>query len=120
MAFIRFRLGIPNLEIEEKYVTVLFNFGKELDNISRIYNKEKTEPVVQRNVPPISGKLTNQNGLRQFCQPWGSTNQHYLPSRVHEFIKKMSPLMLTEYLLHTVVLYVLHMCFITRVGSAFD
>lgn len=44
------------MEIDEKYLTVLRNFGKELENISRVYNKEKIDPVMQRNVPPISGR----------------------------------------------------------------
>ncbi|XP_039248303.2 dynein axonemal heavy chain 5-like isoform X1 [Styela clava] len=64
------RLEIPNMNIDEKYHTVLVNYGKEMENISKIYNKEKVDPVVQRNMPPIAGKIMWARQLfRRIQQP---------------------------------------------------
>ncbi|KAF4103547.1 dynein axonemal heavy chain 5 isoform X1 [Onychostoma macrolepis] len=51
------RLGIPDLGISEKYQKILQNFGKDIEMISRIYTKQKTDPPIGPDLPPIAGKI---------------------------------------------------------------
>ncbi|XP_041488031.1 dynein heavy chain 5, axonemal [Microtus oregoni] len=51
------RLNIPNLGIEEKYQVIFQNFGTEIDLISKLYTKQKYDPPLARNQPPIAGKI---------------------------------------------------------------
>ncbi|XP_077982678.1 dynein axonemal heavy chain 5-like [Glandiceps talaboti] len=51
------RLNIGNLGIEEKYAIILQKYGKEIDNTSRNYQKNKNDPPVARDLPPIAGKI---------------------------------------------------------------
>uniref|UniRef100_A0A1I8ID59 Dynein heavy chain 5, axonemal n=1 Tax=Macrostomum lignano TaxID=282301 RepID=A0A1I8ID59_9PLAT len=51
------RLRIPRLGIEEKYQKILVFYGKELDSAVRIYNKNKDDPPIARDLPPIGGKI---------------------------------------------------------------
>jgi dynein heavy chain len=48
-------LGIPNLGIVEKYQRIVAHYSRELDNVLRIYQKNKTDPPISRDLPPISG-----------------------------------------------------------------
>ncbi|RXN22872.1 dynein heavy chain axonemal [Labeo rohita] len=51
------RLGIPDLGISEKYQSILQNFGRDIEMISRIYTKQKTDPPIAPDLPPIAGKI---------------------------------------------------------------
>ncbi|KAI7806102.1 putative dynein heavy chain 5 [Triplophysa rosa] len=51
------RLGIPDLGISEKYHQILLNFGRDIEMISRMYNKEKADPPIGRYLPPIAGRI---------------------------------------------------------------
>ncbi|KAI5105653.1 dynein heavy chain 5, axonemal isoform X1, partial [Silurus meridionalis] len=51
------RLGIPDLGISETYQKVLHNYGRDIEMISRIYSKQKTDPPIARGLPPIAGKI---------------------------------------------------------------
>ncbi|XP_076818600.1 dynein axonemal heavy chain 5-like isoform X2 [Clavelina lepadiformis] len=51
------RLDIPDLNIEEKYQNILSNYGRDVDAISRIYTKQRNEPSIPRDTPPIAGKI---------------------------------------------------------------
>ncbi|XP_077866685.1 dynein axonemal heavy chain 5-like [Saccoglossus kowalevskii] len=51
------RLNIPNLGIEEKYSIILQKYGREIENTSRSYQKNKNDPPVARDLPPIAGKI---------------------------------------------------------------
>uniref|UniRef100_A0A3B3QAQ7 Dynein axonemal heavy chain 5 n=1 Tax=Paramormyrops kingsleyae TaxID=1676925 RepID=A0A3B3QAQ7_9TELE len=52
-----FELGIPGLGIDEKYQKILQNYGRDIEMVSRIYNKQKNEPPIGRDLPPIAGRV---------------------------------------------------------------
>ena len=44
------------LETKEKYSLILASYAKDLDSVRKTYQKQKSDPVVPRNLPPIAGK----------------------------------------------------------------
>lgn len=50
------RLNLPNLGIQEKYQRILLHYSKDIDNVSRLYQKYKNDPPVARDLPPIAGQ----------------------------------------------------------------
>ena len=50
-------IGRGALDFSDKYARVLLNFSRELEQLKRFYQKQKTEPAVARNVPPVAGKV---------------------------------------------------------------
>uniref|UniRef100_A0A7N6BK52 AAA+ ATPase domain-containing protein n=1 Tax=Anabas testudineus TaxID=64144 RepID=A0A7N6BK52_ANATE len=51
------RLGIPDLGIDEKYQRILQNYGRDIEMVSRIYMKQKLDPPVGRDLPPVAGRI---------------------------------------------------------------
>ncbi|XP_023932721.1 dynein heavy chain 5, axonemal [Lingula anatina] len=51
------RIKGANLDMNEKYMKVLMNYGRDLENVRKTYQKFKNEPPVPRNLPPVSGKI---------------------------------------------------------------
>uniref|UniRef100_A0A8C1CTU1 Dynein, axonemal, heavy chain 5 n=1 Tax=Cyprinus carpio carpio TaxID=630221 RepID=A0A8C1CTU1_CYPCA len=51
------RLGISDLGISEKYQKILQNFGRDIEMVYRIYTKQKTDPPIAPDLPPIAGKI---------------------------------------------------------------
>lgn len=51
------RLGISDLGIDEKYQRILQNYGHDIEMVSRIYMKQKLDPPVGRNLPPVAGRI---------------------------------------------------------------
>ncbi|CAM4590230.1 unnamed protein product [Lepidochelys kempii] len=51
------RLEIPNLGIDEKYQKILQNYGHDIEMVSKLYTKQKNDPPLARNLPPIAGKI---------------------------------------------------------------
>ncbi|XP_065102327.2 dynein axonemal heavy chain 5 [Paramisgurnus dabryanus] len=51
------RLRIPDLGISEKYQKILLNYGRDIEMVSRMYTKEKADPPIGRDLPPIAGKI---------------------------------------------------------------
>lgn len=51
------RLGLPNLDIEEKYEKIFFHFGRDVEATQKLYQKHKADPPVGRDLPPIAGKI---------------------------------------------------------------
>ena len=51
------RLNIPNLGIDDKYQRILENYGADIDMISKLYTKQKNDPPLARDQPPIAGKI---------------------------------------------------------------
>ncbi|KAG5271166.1 hypothetical protein AALO_G00176670, partial [Alosa alosa] len=49
------RLGIPDLGISEKYQRLLQNFGRDIEMVSRIYMRQKLDPPMGRDLPPVAG-----------------------------------------------------------------
>ena len=50
-------LNLPNMGIQDKYLRILNHYAKDIDYVSRTYQKNKTDPPVARDLPPIAGKL---------------------------------------------------------------
>uniref|UniRef100_A0A8C7CXQ0 Dynein axonemal heavy chain 5 n=1 Tax=Oncorhynchus kisutch TaxID=8019 RepID=A0A8C7CXQ0_ONCKI len=51
------RLGIPDLGINEKYQRILQNYGRDIEMVSRNYTKQKMDPPIGRDLPPVAGKI---------------------------------------------------------------
>ena len=48
-------LNLPNLGIQEKYQRILSHYARDIDYVSKIYQKNKADPPVARDLPPIAG-----------------------------------------------------------------
>ena len=48
-------LNLPNLGIQEKYQRILSHYARDIEMVSKIYQKNKTEPPIARDLPPIAG-----------------------------------------------------------------
>ncbi|KAF4087596.1 hypothetical protein AMELA_G00072460 [Ameiurus melas] len=71
------RLFIPDLGIDEKYQRVLQNYGRDIEMVSRIYNKQKMDPPISRGLPPIAGKILWARQLyRRIQEPMELFQQH--------------------------------------------
>ncbi|XP_054841808.1 dynein axonemal heavy chain 5 [Eublepharis macularius] len=71
------RLGIPNLGISEKYQLILQNYGHDIEMVSKLYSKQKTDPPMARNLPPISGKILWARQLfHRIQEPMSLFQQH--------------------------------------------
>ena len=54
-------LNLPNMGIQDKYLRILNHYAKDIDYVSRTYQKNKTDPPVARDLPPIAGKVLKWN-----------------------------------------------------------
>nr|XP_035941036.1 dynein heavy chain 5, axonemal-like [Halichoerus grypus] len=71
------RLNIPNLGIDDKYRRVLENYGADIDMISKLYTKQKCDPPLARDQPPIAGKILWARQLfHRIQQPMQLFQQH--------------------------------------------
>ena len=52
------RIGGNNLNLNDKYLRVLSNFGRDLESVRKLYQKHKDDPPVPRNFPPVAGKIS--------------------------------------------------------------
>jgi dynein heavy chain len=50
---------IPLTKLDEKYDRVLKYCEREVDHIYRLFRKQKEDPPLSRNFPPIAGKRKN-------------------------------------------------------------
>jgi dynein heavy chain len=51
------RLNLPDLGLSEKYVRLLAHFSRDIDAVSRIYQKGKEDPSIGRDLPPMAGRI---------------------------------------------------------------
>ena len=53
------RLGLECLKeaIAEKYHKILLQFGRDIENIQKTYQRLRHEPPIARDLPPIAGKI---------------------------------------------------------------
>ncbi|XP_064611990.1 dynein axonemal heavy chain 5-like isoform X2 [Liolophura sinensis] len=71
------RLNLPNLGIQEKYQRILLHYSKDIDNVSRLYQKYKNDPPVARDLPPIAGKISWSRQLfRRIQEPMEVFQSH--------------------------------------------
>ena len=59
------KLKLPDLGISEKYQRILSHYSRDIEMVSKIYQKNKNEPPVARDLPPIAGKHPNK-----LYKPW--------------------------------------------------
>lgn len=50
-------IGGAQLDLTEKYIRVMLGYGRDLEQIRKVYQKHKAEPMVPRNLPPIAGRI---------------------------------------------------------------
>uniref|UniRef100_A0A8C4MPB6 Dynein axonemal heavy chain 5 n=1 Tax=Equus asinus asinus TaxID=83772 RepID=A0A8C4MPB6_EQUAS len=71
------KLNIPNLGIDDKYRRVLENYGADIDMIAKLYTKQKCDPPLARDQPPIAGKILWARQLfHRIQQPMQLFQQH--------------------------------------------
>ncbi|XP_019501740.1 PREDICTED: dynein heavy chain 5, axonemal [Hipposideros armiger] len=71
------RLNIPNLGTDDKYRRILENYGADIDMISKLYTKQKCDPPLARDQPPIAGKILWARQLfHRVQQPMQRFQQH--------------------------------------------
>lgn len=71
------RLQIPNIDIDEKYQKILQNYGRHIETVCKIYTKQKHDPPLARNLPPIAGKILWARHLfHRIQEPMKSFQQH--------------------------------------------
>uniref|UniRef100_A0A8D2AUY0 Dynein axonemal heavy chain 5 n=1 Tax=Sciurus vulgaris TaxID=55149 RepID=A0A8D2AUY0_SCIVU len=71
------RLNIPNLGIDDKYRLILESYGADIDMISKLYTKQKYDPPLARDQPPIAGKILWARHLfHRIQQPMQLFQQH--------------------------------------------
>uniref|UniRef100_A0A8D0U4X3 AAA+ ATPase domain-containing protein n=1 Tax=Sus scrofa TaxID=9823 RepID=A0A8D0U4X3_PIG len=71
------RLNIPNLGIDDKYRRILENYGADIDMISKLYTKQRSDPPLARDQPPIAGKILWARQLfHRIQQPMQLFQQH--------------------------------------------
>ena len=51
------RLGIPALGVDEKYLLILQNFGHDIEMISSTFERQKQDPPLGRDMPPVAGRI---------------------------------------------------------------
>ncbi|XP_046898543.1 dynein axonemal heavy chain 5 isoform X2 [Hypomesus transpacificus] len=71
------RLDIPDLGVEERYQSILQSYGRDIEMVSRIYTRQKTEPPVGRDLPPVAGRILWARQLyRRIQEPMELFQQH--------------------------------------------
>ncbi|XP_027535095.1 dynein heavy chain 5, axonemal-like isoform X3 [Neopelma chrysocephalum] len=51
------QIGENNIDLNEKYTIVLQQYSQDLEFIQELYQKEKENPPIPRNIPPVTGKI---------------------------------------------------------------
>lgn len=77
LPFFSIRLNIPNLGIDDKYRLILEKYGADIDMISKLYTKQKYDPPLARDQPPIAGRILWARQLfHRIEQPMKLFQQH--------------------------------------------
>ncbi|XP_039610081.1 dynein heavy chain 5, axonemal-like [Polypterus senegalus] len=51
------RVSGDQLDLHEKYLRVLHRYGRDLEIVRKLYQKQKDNPPSHRNIPPVAGKI---------------------------------------------------------------
>ncbi|XP_042662867.1 dynein axonemal heavy chain 5 isoform X2 [Tyto alba] len=71
------RLQIPSLGIGEKYQKIIQNYGRDIETVCKIYTRQKQDPPLARNLPPIAGRILWARHLfHRIQEPMESFQQH--------------------------------------------
>ena len=49
-------LNLSKLDTSEQYHRILMHYTKDIEIVSRLYQKHKTDPPVARDQPPVAGE----------------------------------------------------------------
>lgn len=70
-------LNLPNMGIQEKYQRILVYYSRDVEMVSRNYQKNKSDPPVARDLPPVAGKIAWSRQLfRRIQEPMEIFQQH--------------------------------------------
>lgn len=50
------QIGENNIDLNEKYIIVVQQYSQDLEFIQKLYQKEKENPPIPRNIPPVRMK----------------------------------------------------------------
>ncbi len=79
-------------DLDSKLSLIFQNYGLELDKVQQIYEKQKHDPPISRNLPPVSGNITwSRHLLKRIEEPMKQfeANQNVLAGRDAKRIIKM-------------------------------
>ncbi|XP_036361906.1 dynein heavy chain 5, axonemal-like [Octopus sinensis] len=48
---------INKLDLNERFFTLLRNYGKDLETIRKLYQKQRADPEIPNNIPPTAGRI---------------------------------------------------------------
>lgn len=51
-------LKLPDLPLNEQYISLLTLYGRDLVRVASIFNNMKADPPVERNLPPVAGHIS--------------------------------------------------------------
>ncbi len=51
-------LNLPNLGVQEKYQRILNHYARDIEMVSKLYQKNKADPPIARDLPPVAGSYT--------------------------------------------------------------
>ena len=64
-------------DLESKYTVIFQNYGLDLDEVQRLYEKQKLSPPLLRNAPPVTGNmLWSKQLLRRIDEPMRRFKAH--------------------------------------------
>ncbi|XP_059507513.1 dynein axonemal heavy chain 5-like [Stegostoma tigrinum] len=102
------KLGIPYLGIDKQFQKLLHSYRKDIDLVSLIYTKQKADPPMPHDFPPIAGKIIwarqlfrrIQEPMLLFEQRTGVLQTDDAKRIIHRYNKLASVLMEYEVLYH--------------------
>jgi len=91
------KLDLPHVTMHDKYIRLLAQYSKDIDFVSRVYQKSRLEPPIARDLPPTTGKiLWSRQLFRRIEQPMSV----FEANRTILQYPEVSELNLTNYVIH--------------------
>ncbi|EMP33916.1 Dynein heavy chain 8, axonemal [Chelonia mydas] len=60
-------IGKDHIDLTEKYIIILQRYSRDLDLVRKLYQKQKENPPMPRNVPPVRMKLRREKKMFTLC-----------------------------------------------------
>lgn len=51
------KLNLPNVSMHDKYQHLLSQYSRDIDFVSRVYQKSRLDPPIARDLPPTTGRI---------------------------------------------------------------
>jgi dynein heavy chain len=75
-------------ELDNKYTVIFHNYGLQLEQIQKVYEKRKKNPPMVRNAPPVAGNLLwGRQLIRRVMEPMGKFQQIPIIKTAKESVK---------------------------------